>query len=144
MSSNSKLPSSVRPRTFLMIGARVHSPTRVYASPIELSELVKSFRMNRAIGCPKTLSTVVTVTCITQSSPSKSYVPKAKKPHNCPKCDASFRRPSNLADHDRTVHTGERLFECPICDKTYSSKQGLRQPAAQAYPFENPTLPQVF
>ena len=39
-------------------------------------------------------------------------------PHSCSYCEKSFSRPVLLRDHERK-HTGEKLYECPYCDKLF-------------------------
>ena len=47
-----------------------------------------------------------------------------EKPFLCPDCDKTFTRSSFLNKH-RSIHTGEKLFACPGCFKTFSSKSNL-------------------
>lgn len=48
--------------------------------------------------------------------------------HACPyeNCDAFFSRPSRLKVHMR-IHTGERPFKCPKCDKSYARNSHLQR-----------------
>lgn len=42
--------------------------------------------------------------------------PPAARLHNCDQCSASFRNRNQLKAHQRT-HSGERPFQCQICDR---------------------------
>ncbi|XP_007893868.2 zinc finger and BTB domain-containing protein 41 isoform X1 [Callorhinchus milii] len=48
----------------------------------------------------------------------------SKKTLQCPKCDKSFDRIGKYECHTR-VHTGEKPFECDICNQRYSTKSNL-------------------
>lgn len=48
----------------------------------------------------------------------------SKKILQCPKCDKSFDRIGKYECHTR-VHTGEKPFECDICNQRYSTKSNL-------------------
>ncbi|XP_067893805.1 zinc finger and BTB domain-containing protein 41 isoform X2 [Heterodontus francisci] len=48
----------------------------------------------------------------------------SKKTLRCPKCDKSFDRIGKYECHAR-VHTGEKPFECDICNQRYSTKSNL-------------------
>ncbi|XP_007441811.1 zinc finger and BTB domain-containing protein 41-like, partial [Python bivittatus] len=48
----------------------------------------------------------------------------SKKCLQCPKCDKTFDRPGKFESHAR-VHTGEKPFECDICQQRYSTKSNL-------------------
>ncbi|KAJ0050971.1 hypothetical protein NL108_011344 [Boleophthalmus pectinirostris] len=55
-------------------------------------------------------------------------VPKpVPKRHRCPHCkDRWFRGPNKLARHMR-VHTKEKPFKCPICDKAFSQSYHMKR-----------------
>ncbi|NWR51278.1 ZN398 protein, partial [Regulus satrapa] len=50
-----------------------------------------------------------------------------ERPYKCSKCDKTYRRKDYLLNHQRR-HTGERLFQCPLCSKrfSFSGKKSLR------------------
>ncbi|XP_072919607.1 zinc finger and BTB domain-containing protein 41-like [Hemitrygon akajei] len=48
----------------------------------------------------------------------------SKKTLQCPKCDKCFDRIGKYECHTR-VHTGEKPFECDICNQRYSTKSNL-------------------
>ncbi|XP_063282158.1 zinc finger and BTB domain-containing protein 41 [Pelobates fuscus] len=48
----------------------------------------------------------------------------SKKELKCPKCGKVFDRVGKYESHTR-VHTGEKLFECDICQQRYSTKSNL-------------------
>ncbi|EAT33084.1 AAEL014659-PA [Aedes aegypti] len=55
---------------------------------------------------------------------SRTIMPPKK--HMCVECGMLFRYPSLLRDHE-TTHTGERLYQCLHCPKTYSCKNSFRK-----------------
>ena len=52
----------------------------------------------------------------------KALASEGRKPHPCriPGCQKGFKRPEHLKRHTRTVHWGERPFDCPKCRKPFS------------------------
>ncbi|XP_033838783.1 zinc finger and BTB domain-containing protein 41 [Periophthalmus magnuspinnatus] len=48
----------------------------------------------------------------------------SKKTLKCPKCDKVFDRAAKYESHTR-VHTGEKPFQCEICQQCYSTKSNL-------------------
>lgn len=42
-----------------------------------------------------------------------------ERPHKCPYCAKTYRRPQALTEHIR-MHTGERPYTCEICSMTFA------------------------
>ncbi|XP_055079713.1 zinc finger protein 850-like [Periophthalmus magnuspinnatus] len=68
-----------------------------------------------------------------KSNPNEGNNKKEKAPkpipkrHRCPHCkDRWFRGPNKLARHMR-VHTKEKPFKCPICDKAFSQSYHMKR-----------------
>nr|XP_029711583.1 PR domain zinc finger protein 5-like [Aedes albopictus] len=64
--------------------------------------------------------------CCTPINPVKL---KDTKKHVCDQCGVAFRYPGGLKDHERT-HTGETMFQCPKCTKTYTNRNTYRKHVA--------------
>ena len=47
-----------------------------------------------------------------------------EKPHQCDKCDKSFRTLYQWKVHYRT-HTGEKPYQCNFCDKAFTQSENL-------------------
>jgi len=48
----------------------------------------------------------------------------SNKIHQCSICDKAFRRRIDLKEH-MTVHTGEHLYTCPHCPRTFTHHSNL-------------------
>ncbi|XP_077528670.1 uncharacterized protein LOC144141044 [Haemaphysalis longicornis] len=46
------------------------------------------------------------------------------RPFSCPSCDKSFTYKHNLVDHQR-VHTGEKPYKCDVCGQHFRDSSGL-------------------
>ena len=45
-----------------------------------------------------------------------------KGPVRCAMCDGHFKQKKSLYRHIRIVHEGERLFQCSLCEYSFSQK----------------------
>ncbi|TDG47028.1 hypothetical protein AWZ03_006465 [Drosophila navojoa] len=52
------------------------------------------------------------------------YTHNTARTHECPMCDKAFKRPNELREH-MTTHTGEVLYTCPHCPKTFNSNANM-------------------
>jgi len=49
-----------------------------------------------------------------------------EKPFECTVCNKRFTSSSNLASHGR-IHSGKKLYKCHMCDKMFTTKEILRR-----------------
>lgn len=77
-----------------------------------------------------------------KSSPSSSalqshvkYVHEAQRLHQCTFCDKAFKRPITLKEH-LTTHTGDVLYTCPHCPKTFNSRANMHSHRKKKHPKE--------
>lgn len=49
------------------------------------------------------------------------------RPRGCQYCSKSFRKPSELRDHLRRIHTNERPYHCELCSKAFFVAHELKQ-----------------
>ncbi|KAH8370336.1 hypothetical protein KR093_003089 [Drosophila rubida] len=52
------------------------------------------------------------------------YTHNTARSHQCPMCEKAFKRPNELREH-MTTHTGEVLYTCPHCPKTFNSNANM-------------------
>ena len=52
-------------------------------------------------------------------------VHSTEKLHNCLICNKSFSEAGNLKTHIKTIHHGERPFTCPHCNKSLTNKRSI-------------------
>ncbi|XP_030558315.1 transcription factor grauzone [Drosophila novamexicana] len=52
------------------------------------------------------------------------YTHNTARTHECPMCEKAFKRPNELREH-MTTHTGEVLYTCPHCPKTFNSNANM-------------------
>uniref|UniRef100_A0A8D2M133 C2H2-type domain-containing protein n=1 Tax=Zonotrichia albicollis TaxID=44394 RepID=A0A8D2M133_ZONAL len=53
-----------------------------------------------------------------------------ERPYKCPECQKSFRTSCDLLRHQQ-IHTDERPFRCPECGKGFTSNLHLHEEALQ-------------
>ncbi|XP_029522641.2 oocyte zinc finger protein XlCOF6-like [Oncorhynchus nerka] len=46
--------------------------------------------------------------------------------HRCKLCGKGFKSPSELKQHQASVHRGEKPFQCPTCGKCFGKKENLK------------------
>ncbi|CAB1351643.1 unnamed protein product, partial [Coregonus sp. 'balchen'] len=46
--------------------------------------------------------------------------------HRCELCGKGFKSPSELKQHQASVHRGEKPFQCPTCGKCFAKKENLK------------------
>ncbi|ALC41309.1 CG8388 [Drosophila busckii] len=52
------------------------------------------------------------------------YTHNTARTHQCPMCEKAFKRPTELREH-MTTHTGEVLYTCLHCPKTFNSNANM-------------------
>ncbi|XP_065365382.1 zinc finger protein 184-like [Calliphora vicina] len=63
------------------------------------------------------------------------YAHKSERKHACQLCDKKFKRPHELKEHLST-HTGEPLYTCAHCPKTFISKATMHKHRKSLHPKE--------
>merc|ERR1712029_177480 len=66
-----------------------------------------------------------------ESTQTSRYTIKGYKLFGCDRCDASFKHVQSLSNHCSKAHGKEVAdvempYECQLCDRRFSSKQGLK------------------
>lgn len=56
-----------------------------------------------------------------------------KKPVTCGACGKKFPFESRLKKHQRLFHLGEKDFKCLLCEKAFSTRQGLQIHSAKHF-----------
>ncbi|XP_065363150.1 transcription factor grauzone-like [Calliphora vicina] len=65
----------------------------------------------------------------------RKFVHEIERKHKCPHCDKGFKRPKNLQEHIAT-HTGEALYQCQDCPKTFKINSKYHHHRKTAHPVE--------
>jgi uncharacterized Zn-finger protein len=55
----------------------------------------------------------------------RTHDPKRSRPFACSSCDRSYLRSIDLKRHIETLHEGIRDFQCDLCKKGFTRKEGL-------------------
>lgn len=63
------------------------------------------------------------------------YVHINERTHKCSICDKAFKRAIGLREHMAT-HTGEVLYTCPHCPKTFNSSANMHSHRKKIHPKE--------
>lgn len=63
------------------------------------------------------------------------YSHTMQRKHACHLCDKAFRRPKELKEHLST-HTGEALYTCPYCPRTFISNANMHKHRKNEHPKE--------
>ncbi|XP_052763733.1 uncharacterized protein LOC128205811 [Mya arenaria] len=68
---------------------------------------------------------------------------KAKKKHACKYCGKLFTRASKVQVHER-IHTGERPYECSLCQKKFTQSGDRNRHETKAHGIEHTPRPTLF
>ncbi|XP_055609278.1 transcription factor grauzone-like [Uranotaenia lowii] len=64
-----------------------------------------------------------------------AFVHRKEKVHQCSLCPKSFKRQFTLLEH-MTTHTGDVLYSCPHCSKTFNSSANMHAHKKKVHPQE--------
>jgi len=86
--------------------------------------------------------------------PTSSKLSRHKRSHNNDRkyecrvmnCKRMFIRAEHLKDHEQSVHSGKRNFNCPVdgCDKTFSLKSAIYKHVQKTHAMQHNTIRVVF
>ncbi|XP_060658989.1 transcription factor grauzone [Drosophila nasuta] len=126
---------SVRGREALVRHMEEHTgvPQKVIKCDLCESTLTTKYGLARHIKMMHTAENLQPIQCeyCLKVSPSLQahqhhikYTHNTARSHQCPMCEKAFKRPNELREH-MTTHTGEVLYTCPHCPKTFNSNANM-------------------
>ncbi|KAH8261528.1 hypothetical protein KR044_010626, partial [Drosophila immigrans] len=126
---------SIRGREALVRHMEEHTgvPQKVIKCELCESTLTTKYGLARHIKMMHTAENLQPIQCkfCLKVSPSLQahqhhikYTHNTARSHQCPMCEKAFKRPNELREH-MTTHTGEVLYTCPHCPKTFNSNANM-------------------